>query len=585
MSVETESFALEGGLDLVTPYLKTPPGRARDGMNMECLPKGGYGRIAGYLAYDGTANPTLSPTVAAALPGGNTVRGVWIYEGDVYAVRDFDGTQAKLYKATSGGWSAVDLGTSLRYEQATDDFLEGQTVTGLTSGATATIERVNYSGGLIDDGSATGVLALSGVTGTFQTGEDLQVSAVTIAKAVAAQFANTLPLAGRFRFVNHNFYGQNSQRRMYGVSGLGPAFEFDGTTFAIIENGASIYPTTIAAHKDHLFLGYSEGSIITSSIGSPLEYNALTGAGEIAVGDQIQGFQLMIGGVLMIGCRNRIDMLYGNDAETWQKQPYSPHGMRGETAREIAGKVLVLDDRGIQNLAATQAYGDFSINALSYLYSDALQRLVRQGFEPIVVVSQDKSQYRIYLGTQGFHLTFDESKYIGAFPVTLPNKVDCICSGEDSSGNEMILFGSDDGKVYQMETTNFFNGAAIRWRFQLAFGYQRAATRRKQYKRVAIDASVIGEDVTVQGRSLFNFDTVPSTNYNDPTIESGGVSYWGTGLWNDFRWASPLGTQLILDTEGLGQNMAVSLVGQGNEDSSISFFGATAHFIYRRLNR
>lgn len=585
MTVETESFVLEGGLDLVTPYLQTPQGRARDAINLECLPKGGYARVAGYLAYDGQVNAENSPLLALSVPGIGSVNGVWVYAGEVYAIRDFDVSTAKLYKATVAGWVEQGLGESLRYDGASDTFNEGDVITGGTSGATATVARVVYSGGLIDDSSARGLLVLTGITGTFQDDEDLEVSAVVIAQANGTQFSNTLNAGGTYRFINNNFYGQASENRMYAAYGQGYAWEWDGSIFAPIEHGSALYPTTIAEHKDHLFLGFDQGSIVSSATAQPLNFSALEGAVEIAVGDQILDMQSMVGGVLMIGCRNRVEMLYGNNVDTWQKQKYVDHGTRARTSKEIAGRVLVLDDRGIQQLSATQAYGDFSTTALSYLYADTLLRLVRQGELPVSVVSQSKSQYRIYLGTQGFHLTYDGPKYVGAMPVKLRHKVVCICSGEDPSGNELVMFGSDNGFVYQMERTNFFNGDPIGWRLQLAFGYQKAPTRRKQYKRMVIDAAVIGDDVTLSGKALFDFDRSPSETLTAIDLPSGGVDYWGTGEWGEFRWAAPLGSEAVLDTEGLGNNMSVVISGVGSEDSSISLYSAVAHFIYRRLNR
>ena len=64
----------------------------------------------------------------------------------------------------------------LLYDGQTTNFTAGTTVTGQTSGHTATIQHV------IDDGS-TGTLRLSGATGVFQDNENLQVSAVTYAQA------------------------------------------------------------------------------------------------------------------------------------------------------------------------------------------------------------------------------------------------------------------------------------------------------------------------------------------------------------------------------------------------------------------
>ena len=48
-------------------------------------------------------------------------------------------------------------------------------------------------------------------------------------------------------------------------------------------------PSFISHYKNHLFLGFTSGSLINSSLGEPLEYATVTGAGEIAFGEQITG--------------------------------------------------------------------------------------------------------------------------------------------------------------------------------------------------------------------------------------------------------------------------------------------------------
>jgi hypothetical protein len=53
-------FALEGGLDLVTPAMTMPPGRTFDSLNYEPEISGGYRRIDGYERYDGRPSPSDS---------------------------------------------------------------------------------------------------------------------------------------------------------------------------------------------------------------------------------------------------------------------------------------------------------------------------------------------------------------------------------------------------------------------------------------------------------------------------------------------------------------------------------------------
>jgi len=101
VSVQLEYFPAVGGLNQEAPPLSLSPGELVDVANYECLPNGGYRRIFGYALYDGQT------TASQAVPGTGPVKGVHIYQGDVYAIRE-DGTNARMYKATSSGWSEVN---------------------------------------------------------------------------------------------------------------------------------------------------------------------------------------------------------------------------------------------------------------------------------------------------------------------------------------------------------------------------------------------------------------------------------------------------------------------------------------------
>ena len=105
MAFRAETFVFEGGLDLETSYLQLPKGRLIDCLNYECPPRGGYRRIDGYSLHDGSASP-------AAVPGEGEIRGVWIYQEELYAFRD-QATEGGMFRATATGWQAVDLGKSL----------------------------------------------------------------------------------------------------------------------------------------------------------------------------------------------------------------------------------------------------------------------------------------------------------------------------------------------------------------------------------------------------------------------------------------------------------------------------------------
>ena len=101
MSLELEYFPAVGGLNQEAPPLSLAPGELVDVANYECLPNGGYRRIFGYSLFDGQA------TATQAVPGTGPVKGIHIYQGDVYAIRE-DGTNARMYKATTAGWVEVN---------------------------------------------------------------------------------------------------------------------------------------------------------------------------------------------------------------------------------------------------------------------------------------------------------------------------------------------------------------------------------------------------------------------------------------------------------------------------------------------
>ena len=107
MAVQSQAWALSGGLDLISPALQMPPGKAILAQNYECAMSGGYRRIDGYTIYDGRSNGTH-----LAVAGSGPIRGVWEYNNVVYAFRNNAGGSAcVMHKSTSSGWAVVSTPT------------------------------------------------------------------------------------------------------------------------------------------------------------------------------------------------------------------------------------------------------------------------------------------------------------------------------------------------------------------------------------------------------------------------------------------------------------------------------------------
>lgn len=116
----------EGGYDTDTPPLQLPPSMVRRSQNFEIPVSGkGYKRLTGYERVDGRSKPSEA----------------------IYAI---------LAATITGIYAA------------------GNTLTGATSGATATIAM---------SAASASYFVITKVTGTFQAGENLQIGGVTVAVA------------------------------------------------------------------------------------------------------------------------------------------------------------------------------------------------------------------------------------------------------------------------------------------------------------------------------------------------------------------------------------------------------------------
>jgi len=104
MTVRTETWALKGGLDLESPAMSIPAGRAIVAQNYEAAMSGGYRRMDGYELFDGSATPSV-------VSGSGDILGVWEYGGDVYAFRNNTlGTACVMHRSTATGWVVVPTG-------------------------------------------------------------------------------------------------------------------------------------------------------------------------------------------------------------------------------------------------------------------------------------------------------------------------------------------------------------------------------------------------------------------------------------------------------------------------------------------
>lgn len=262
----------------------------------------------------------------------------------------------------------------LAFDTGSKELTAGDTITGATSGKTAIVTSVTITGGTIDAGDAAGYISVKNNSGTWTNSENIQVNGsnyaavngaaeptnVSVASADGTQYEQTLSPGGKYEFSNYNFRGDTAGITMYGVNTVNQGFSWDGTTFVKITTGVETdTPEHIATHQKHLFFSFNGGSIQHSSIGAPNKWNAITGAAELGIGDDVSGFSNEVNNVMSIFTRNDAYMLYGSSSADWELRKFHAGAGAIPYTLQKMDQTFFLDDRGISSIFTVQYFGDF----------------------------------------------------------------------------------------------------------------------------------------------------------------------------------------------------------------------------------
>lgn len=523
------------------------------------------------------------------VPGGGSIRGVWVYKGVRYAFRDdaaSGASECRMYKATAAGWTQVTFGRTLDFDAGTTEFVEGETLTGVTSGATATIERMTVQSGDWSSNDAAGYFVLSGVSGAFQNDENVTSSSGS-ADADGVDSAITLAPGGTYAFLNHNFYGASNLGRMYGCDGVNPGFEFDGSVFAPIRTGmAADTPTHVGEHRNHLFFAFPGGSLQHSSTGRPLEWSPLTGASEIGMGDDITGLLSNVASALVVFTQNQVAVLQGDDSANWALRKLSDDaGALPGTAQRM-GEPVYMDDRGLRGLSATEAYGDFLLGTITRNVDPLLRGKRRDGVTPTASIRvRSKDQYRVFFSDETGLTVFMGSKRPQVMPFDFGMVVRCTCSAEDENGEEMLLFGSDDGYVYQMDSGTSFDGAKVPAYCRMPFNHVGSAAQDKRFHKVTMEVESSGLiSLGLSAEVAYGKTGTPPVAEQSFSV-SGGGSFWDAANWSEFLWDMPVEGRAEAHVNALGQNLSVLVISEATYEQPHTLHGMILNFSPRGLLR
>jgi hypothetical protein len=525
-----------------------------------------------------------------AVPGEGPVRGVFYLSGDWFAVRNATGNaSAKVYKATISGWTEVNLGRQISFTSGgTTPIEEGNTITGATSGATATVTRIIIDSGSWVGGNASGRLILSTQTGNFAA-ENLNVGANTDLATVAGNStAITLLPGGRFRTVRHNFRGSFNTTRIYGCDGVNRGFEFDGAVWVPIITGMpNDNPEHVVCHRNHLFFSFL-GSVQHSATGEPYSWNPVLGATEFGVGDRVTGFNVEYGyetgSTLAIYSRNKVHMLYGTSSANWTLVQFRDEIGAYRDSIQNAGITLSVDDRGIANVAQSDAFGNFSHSTVSSKYQRWI--MTRKNAVTGSCIVREKNQYRVFFADKSaLYITMDGNKVVGAMTQQLDHLVTCMHSTETVDGREEIMFGSEDGFVYQMERGTSLDGDDLDAYFTLHFYHFNASRVIKKWLNGAIEAQGNGYAEFLFGYSLGYGSAAyhqPGDNLLDATFQA---SRWDEFTWDEFWWDGQSIFPVHARLSGSSENIAFTFRMTDKIYEPIEFSGINVRHYFRRYLR
>jgi len=522
------------------------------------------------------------------VPGSGSVYGVAMYNSTLYAWRNnAGGTACVMHVKSASGWTAVTMYNEVSFTAATgiSTIVDAGTLT--QGGVTATIQRVVVQSGSLYGGTAAGRLIITNPAGGNFAAGAATVGAGTLTIS-GAQTAITFSAATRqFEFAIHNFGGGTGagSKRLYGCDGVSRGFEFDGTTLVPIVTGMTTdAPTHVNIHKNHLFFSFG-GSAQHSAIANPYIWSVVSGAAELAIGDTVTGMLSMPGsentGALALYARNKTAVLYGNSSADWKLVTYSDEAGALPYTIQYITQGVVLDDKGITLLSATQAYGNFADAIASSQIKSAMNDLANTAIASCIV--RQKNQYRVFFtGGDALYMTFAGQKIQGITRMTLPDPATCMMSGEGSSGLEEIYFGSSDGYVYQMDIGTSFDGDAITWTAELAFNHFGSPRQLKQFRKAVTEVSG-GEYAEFYlthrlGYGSTEYDASPTSTATS-NIASGN---WDDGSWDAMYWDGQVLSPAESDLTGTAEN--ISLIYSGSSDQFVPFTlnSAIVHYTNRR---
>lgn len=532
-----------------------------------------------------------------AVPGSGPICGICMVNNVLYAFRNnAGGTSQDCYMESTSGWTLIPRHKLIRFTGGTGTYTSG-TVTITQGGNTATGYRVMVESGSWGAGDAAGAIVMTAPTpGVFASAAATLSSGATVTLNASTYSQIILYPSGRWKFKPYRFsltglsvtpvYGVDRVVNPGGADTGGNFIEFDGNFIVPMTAGGIDGPYKLECHKQHLFAVRLKTSLQHSATGDPYNWTVVSGAGELLIGDEVTELVSMQGneadGALFVLCRNRTEVLYGNDSADWNLVLLSKEVGAKPYSAQVLGSLLALDEQGVRRYAASDTFGNFTFNTLT----DHLRNKVASLTPTASAVDREGGRYRIF---------FDDGTWISGVPgkpwawmfCRYPFTVE-VASEWEENGVSSIFVGDEDGYVYQCDRGRSFDGEAIEAWLKTAFAHLGSPTMRKAFRAVHIE---------VRGDSAGTLGVQPDYSYGDTSIDEvaaalatnnpvdGPDAAFDLGNWDEGSWDAKYISLLKVKARGVGENVSILIYSTAADELSHEVTSLTHFYLPRRQVR
>ena len=588
--LRTSVVPFTGGLDVTTPPLMANPGTCKESLNMVEDILGGYVQHPGYARYDGSDNirtalwsqiPVLLEQPIAA--GSTITQGA----ATAYVLAIEEGPSSAILVMTdiAGSFVAGEIsvaGNIVGSVLDQDEYLQPISLKNQNIYKAAAQDHMR-STVLAPTGSGAilGMAWFDGFLYAFRNSSDgtsANLWRATETGWVLVKLPKTLLPNGRYEIIAANFTGDPSTKKLYGCDGVNKAFSFDGSNFVQISTGMDLdNPQHICAHSSHLFLSFY-GSLQNSALGDPTTWTPRLGAGEIGFGEQITNLKSVIGSdgtnALAVFTEHQSGILYGTSNADWQLIVYRDNAGAAPRSVQSIEQTWLVDNFGISDLSASQAFGNFGGNSSSQRVNPQL--IPKRNQIADTYIDRSKSRYCILFkdGT-GFVCMVRGSKIVSIMPTKFPHEMRCALSVEVEDGSERIFFGGEDGYVYELGVGNSFDGEDKEWFLSTHYNHLKMPTTIKKFRMAEFEVYGSGYCEFLIGHTLeYGSDSVGQP-YDQLSDADTAPVPWDVFFWDLFRWDGANLIPMRYPLYGNARNISFIFQGKDNFCDSLRLSGAT----------